>query len=123
MVPYMRLANVWLFLAVTGVTALGGCTPWPGPASGGWAERFATDWVALRELQDRYHSAQRSGGDRFAAGQMVEAHLLIIRAQREHEGGLGEDSNLTLAQADRVMTKIEHELRAKRASLHGPPGN
>jgi hypothetical protein len=108
----VRVVDV-LVIALVLVTGAGltACTPWPGPATGGFAERYRTNWPALQVLEDRYVSAGRAGGVRFAAGRMDEAHLLLIRAQREFEGGLIEDANLSIAKADTVISAIERDLR------------
>ena len=107
-----------MFVATAGLEA---CTPWPGPATGGLAERRQTDWRPLLNLEARYNAVQLAGADRFAAGAMVEARLLLTRAQREYEGGLLEDSNLTLTQAERLIALIEDDMSHKRASLRRPP--
>ena len=116
MLPQQNMPGIWLavvFMAVA-TAGLGACTPWPGLATGGLAERHATDWGPLRTLQERYDTVLKAGADRLAAGRMEEAHLLLIRAQREHEGALVEDADVTLAKAEGVIAGIEHDV-GKRA--------
>ena len=111
----VRVAEA-LVVAVVLVTGAGlsACTPWPGPATGGFAERFRTTWPALQMLEDRYADAGRAGGARLQPARMDEAYLLLIRAQREFEGGLVEDANLSLSKADIVISGIERDLRPRR---------
>jgi type IV pilus biogenesis protein CpaD/CtpE len=108
--------GIWLvsFVVVAATTALGGCTPWPTYATGGLAERYQTAWAPLAGLERRYDAALRAGGDRFAASRMIDTQLLLARAQREHEGGLIEDANLTLTKADGLLRNIEHDLQARK---------
>ena len=110
---------VWALVAST--AGLQACAPWPGMATGGLAERHLTDWPELARLQQRYNAAAVAGADRFQAGKLDVAHLLLIRAQREDEGGLFEDSKLTLTKADSVITEIERDLSKLRASRRWHP--
>ena len=109
-----RLGHALIVLAVVLTTGLGGCTPWPVAANGGLAERHPTVSAPLLALESRYHAAAKAGADRFSPGRLAEAELLIIRAKREHEGGLIDDCNVTLSKADIVLSAIEHDLSARR---------
>ena len=122
---HITTPGTWLvlFALIVATAGLEACTPWPGLATGGLAERHQSDWRALLDLEARYDAVQLAGADRFAAGAMVEARLLLTRAQREYEGGLLEDSNHTLTQADSLIASIEHDMTKKRASLRGPARN
>ena len=111
---------VLAFLVITGLQA---CTPWPGPATGGFAERHPTDWPPLIALEHRYNGAVQAGAERWTAGPIVDARLLLTRAQREYEGGLIEDADLTLSKADGLLTFIERELSRHRTHARHEPGS
>ena len=113
---------VVLVLAVA-TSGLEACTPWPGAATGGFAERYRTDWAPLRIVDGRYNSALQAGANRYAAGRMVDVRLLLTRAQREHEGGLLADSDVTLAKADRAMSAIERDVNIRRTVSRRDPRN
>lgn len=113
----------WLAVLAFAIATAGleGCTAWPGPATGGLAERKPTQWPALRSLEQRHDAAVRAGGDRFAAGRMAELRLLITRAQREEEGGLLADADVSLAKADRLLAAIERDLNTNHSGNRSRP--
>ena len=113
--------SVLAFLVL--IAGLQACTPWPGPATGGLAERHPTEWPPLITLEHRYNGAIRAGAERWTAGPIVDARLLLTRAQREHEGGLIDDADLTLAKADVMLTFIERELSRHRTRARHEPGS
>jgi hypothetical protein len=111
--PFKTLSCVLIAIAVVLSMGLGGCTPWPVAANGGLAERHPTASVLLLTLESRYDAAAKAGATRFLPGRLAEVELLIIRAKREHEGGLLEDSTVTAAKADLVLSAIERDLGSR----------
>ena len=121
MAQHLKRPGNWLAVSALVVATVGleACTAWPGPATGGYAERRPTQWAALLSVQQRHDAAVRAGAQRFAAGRIVELRLLITRAQRENEGGLLADADVTLERADRLMSLIERDLGLARGGDRG----
>ena len=98
-------------LAVAAAGAfLAGCAPWPGEATGGLAERHPSDWVQGRQIEERYMTLANAGADMRMPARMGEARELLIRARREHAGGLIKDAAYTLGAVDTMLSSIEHDM-------------
>jgi len=112
------LANAGGVLAI--VLVLAGCTPWPDYATGGLAERHPIEWRQVRTVQERYNALTRGGADRFYPGRMIEVRNLINRAMREHEGGLPNDADVTLAIAAELTALVEADMQRRTANFTPP---
>lgn len=90
--------------------ALAGCAPWPGEAGGGLAERHSTEWVQGRLMEERYVGLLKAGADARMPARMGEAREMLIRARREHAGGLLEDAAHSLGKVDVMLSSVEREM-------------
>ncbi len=117
-IPTVLALSAFLMLA-----GLGGCTPWPDYATGGLAERHATDSAAIVLLENRYETLVTAGGLRLAAGRMTDASLLLVRARREHAAGLLEDAERSTWQVESMLASIERDIRPSRPAARSRPGS
>jgi hypothetical protein len=109
-----------LMVMLVAVAGLAGCTPWPMEASGGLAERHATQWGAALQMDDRYQRLFNGGAVSWAPSRMMDARILLARARREHTGELDADAEATLRLADGVLVTLEHDME-KRSRAQTPP--
>jgi hypothetical protein len=72
-----------------------GCTPWPGRAEGGLAERYDIENPISAELRARYEAVVARGAAQRTPARLLEVKGVIIRAHREWAGGLHIDAERT----------------------------
>lgn len=58
-----------------------------------------------------------AGADTRMPARMGEARELLIRARREHAGGLVKDAEYTLGTVDTMLSSIEHDMPHALAPL------
>ena len=85
----------------------GGCAMWPPHGTGGLAELYATESEAILKLESRYRRLRRSVAATRMPAAMFEARRLLVRARREHAGGLHMDADHTIAMADDMIREME----------------
>jgi len=95
-----------LVLAMT-VAGLQGCVSWPKEASGGLAELHPPRDPLLRTLRNAFSHLLEDGALNTQPAKMLEAQLLMIRAHREHAGGLLIDYRDTAREAWETMREID----------------
>ncbi len=110
MTSVSRRAWAAILIAFAAVSGLQGCVSWPKEARGGLAERErATDPVLLA-LRKAFRRLINEGALKTHPAPMLEAQLLVIRAHREHAGGLLQDYRETADAAWAVMARIDPSL-------------
>jgi hypothetical protein len=116
----VRLAGLIAALALaTGVT---GCaTPWPEGGSGGLAERDSASTPSLDAASASLDRLSVAGGEKYAAADMVEARLLLVRAKREQAGGLPSEASSDLARLQATIERIEMRLGRPPTQLAPEP--
>ncbi len=100
-------AWAWLLRAVLCVALpclVSGCVAWPERATGGLAETYQSESPRLRDLERRFVEATKGRATTAAPAALMEARGYLIRAKREHAGGLLADAQ---ASADRVEGVLE----------------
>jgi len=96
-----------IFTACVAVSGLQGCVSWPKEARGGLAERQRANDPVLVVLRRAFRRLSGSGALKTHPAMMLEAQLLMIRAHREHAGGLRQDYRESARAAWTVMTRID----------------
>lgn len=89
------------------VTACG----WPSEGTGGLAERGKAE-PAFAEAIATLDSLEARGADRFAAGDLAEARLILTRARREQAGGLSAAAEQDMVRLKASFERIETRLGA-----------
>lgn len=97
--------------------AIQGCAPWPASAEGGLAERETSSSPAIFSARERFEALARAGGLDSSPGRMSEARELLVRAHREHAGGLMADAEVTLFHVSAKLDAIE-DFQRRRAAKH-----
>ncbi|MFO1161054.1 MAG: hypothetical protein U1E60_19590 [Reyranellaceae bacterium] len=95
---------------------------WPEVGTGGMAERQGESTPPLDEASVTLDRLTVAGADRYAAADTMEARLLLMRARREHAGGLASEASNDLARLNAMLERIEMKLggqRSSAAAMHG----
>jgi len=98
------------------VVSSSGCVAWPERATGGLAELYRSESPRLNELERRFEQLARGRAADYAPAALLEARDLLVRAKREHAGGLLADSEVTAARLDAVLAWVEARWPAQVAS-------
>lgn len=101
----LRLAALALALSVAACS-------WPSEGAGGLAERDLPATPAIEEAAATLEKLEARGADRFAAGDLAEARLILARASREQAGGLSVAAEQNLVRLRASFERIERRLDA-----------
>jgi hypothetical protein len=74
------------------------------------AERYETEWAALRKVEQRFGELDLGGGTELRPAKMQEASELIVRARREYAGGLQPDAYSSLTAAESLLESVERDV-------------
>jgi hypothetical protein len=96
------------FALVLSVAACG----WPSEGAGGLAERGQPATPAIEEAAETLERLASRGADRFAAGDLAEARLILARASREQAGGLTVAAEQNMVRLKASFERIERRLNA-----------
>lgn len=99
------------FAALSLVLSMAGCG-WPSEGAGGLAERDQPATPAIEEAAATLEKLESRGANRFAAGDMAEARLILARASREQVGGLTVAAEQNLVRLKVSFERIERRLDA-----------
>lgn len=102
-----------LFLA----SGLAGCVAWPEPGTGGMAEVYPSKSRRLRDLEYRFVALTRGPAAEYAPARLLEARGHLIRAKREHAGGLLADASVSTDRVEEIVMQLETRWPARAASL------
>lgn len=69
-------------------------------------------------MEERYVGLLKAGADARMPARMGEARELLVRARREHAGGLEKDAAYTLGAVDMMLTAIERDLQRWPGATH-----
>ena len=94
---------------------------WPEPGTGGAAERDPVSTPSLDAASASIDRLSVAGGEKYAAADMVEARLLLVRAKREQAGGLPSEASSDLARLQATIERIEMRLGRPPTSLAAEP--
>jgi len=99
----------WVLLLILAamVSGLQGCVSWPKEARGGLAELQPAHDPLLRSLRSAFSHLLDNGALKTHPAQMLEAQLLMIRAHREHAGGLLVDFRESARKAWAAMREVD----------------
>jgi hypothetical protein len=86
---------------------LGGCVAWPETATGGLAEMYPSTSPRLKRLELRFVGLANGPAANMAPAMLIEARGYLIRAKREHAGGLLVDAEASADQVETILTLLE----------------
>ncbi|MFO1081039.1 MAG: hypothetical protein U1E23_10485 [Reyranellaceae bacterium] len=114
----MRTAGILIAFALS--TGVAGCG-WPESGAGGLAERDSVSTPSIDAASASLDRLSVAGGEKYAAADMVEARLLLVRAKREQVGGLPSAASSDLARLQATIERIEIRLSRPPAPISPEP--
>ena len=99
-------------LAAIGVALCTTACEWPATGTGGLAERGRPADPALEQASATIERMKQSGAEKYAAADLVDARLLLTRAERESAGGLQAAAEGDLVRLNVLFERIEQRLAA-----------
>ncbi len=103
----MRFRPAIVVVLLLAFSSLGGCVSWPESSTGGLAELYPSKSVRIADLERRFLELADGRVANHAPALLLEARGWLIRAKREHAGGLLPDAERSADVAERYIEDVE----------------
>lgn len=106
----MNRARTLLAAAALALTV--GACGWPSSGTGGMAERGRPATPAVEQASATIERMKQSGAEKYAPADLIEARLVLTRAERELAGGLSVAAESDLVRLNVILERIDQRLAA-----------